>query len=93
MIMPQLSSSKSSLIEYEYYAPTSPNDPNYIYQVTATDTNNPGAGSLVVLMPGCRIQKTEKKAFQFSIAGVMANDPDGFFTGFPLPLVSWYRGF
>lgn len=93
MIMPQLSSSKSSLIEYEYYAPSSPDDPNYIYQVTATDTNNPDAGSLVVLMPGCRIQKTEKKAFQFSIAGVMANDGNGVFTGFPLPLVSWFRGF
>ena len=94
MIMPQISSPKSSSFDFDDDAEPSPDNPNnIIHQVTVTDNENSGAGSLVMLMPGCRIQKTEKKAFQFSIAGVMVNDPNGDFTGFPIPLLSWFRGF
>ena len=93
MIMPKLSSSKSSLYDAVILGPSPDNTNNVLYQVTVTDDENSGAGSLVVLMPGCRIQKTEKKAFQFAIAGVMVNDPNGDFTGFPIPLLSWFRGF
>ena len=94
MIMPQISSPKSSSFDFDDAAEPSPDNPNnFIHQVIVTDDENSGAGSLVMLMPGCRIQKTEKKAFQFSIAGVMVNDPNGDFTGFPIPLLSWFRGF
>tara|TARA_Y100000589_G_scaffold231283_1_gene218708 strand:- start:468 stop:1646 length:1179 start_codon:yes stop_codon:yes gene_type:complete len=94
MIMPKLSSSTGSIYNIESVEPSLDNPNNFLYQVTVIDDENSGgAGSLVVLMPGCRIQKTEKKAFQFAIAGVMVNDPNGDFVGFPIPLLSWFRGF
>jgi len=42
----------------------------------------------LILMPGMRFQRTENKAFQISLAGVIG---DGY--SFPLPMASWFFKF
>ena len=44
--------------------------------------------NLLILMPGMRFQRTEAKAFQISLAGVITED-----ISFPLPMVSWFYKF
>lgn len=67
--------------------------PDDTYIVHVTDVEETGNRSLAVIMPGCRIQSTSTKAFQFSVAGIMATDNDGDFTPIPIPMCSWFRGF
>ena len=43
-------------------------------------------------MPGMRYQQTDKKAFQFALAGVSVWQ-DGQNITFPLPLLSWFFKF
>jgi hypothetical protein len=45
-----------------------------------------------LFMPGVRIQRSDSKAFQFAIAGIAFTD-DGDLTAFPIPMVTWFRGF
>jgi len=44
--------------------------------------------NILIIMPGMRFQRTESKAFQISLAGVIT---DG--NSFPLPMASWFYKF
>ena len=44
--------------------------------------------NLLILMPGMRFQRTENKAFQISLAGVITQN-----MSFPLPMASWFFRF
>ena len=44
--------------------------------------------NLLIVMPGMRFQRTEAKAFQISLAGVITKD-----FSFPLPMASWFYKF
>ncbi len=48
--------------------------------------------SLLFIMPGMRFQATDKKAFQFNLAGVSVRMRSNSFS-FPLPMLSWFYGF
>lgn len=52
-------------------------------------TNN---SSALFVMPGVRFQRDERKAFQFSLAGVVINDGDGPVSA-PFPMCSWFYRF
>ena len=52
-------------------------------------TNN---SSALLVMPGVRFQRDERKAFQFSLAGVVINDGDGDVSA-PFPMCSWFSRF
>ena len=52
-------------------------------------TNN---SSALFVMPGVRFQRDERKAFQFSLAGVVINDGDGPVSA-PFPMCSWFSRF
>ena len=52
-------------------------------------TNN---SSALFVMPGVRFQRDERKAFQFSLAGVVINDGDGDVSA-PFPMCSWFSRF
>jgi hypothetical protein len=52
---------------------------------------NPGftnRQNLLIVMPGMRFQRSDSKAFQISLAGVIAQD-----MSFPLPMASWFYKF
>ncbi len=44
--------------------------------------------SIALILPGLRFQTKPDSAFQFGFAGILA---DGETTGFPLPMVQWFR--
>jgi hypothetical protein len=44
--------------------------------------------NLFIVMPGMRFQRSDSKAFQISLAGVITND-----ISFPLPMASWFFRF
>lgn len=44
--------------------------------------------NVIIIMPGMRFQKTEEKAFQISLAGVISQEQS-----FPLPMASWFYKF
>jgi hypothetical protein len=44
--------------------------------------------NLLILMPGMRFQRSDSKAFQISLAGVITQD-----MSFPLPMASWFYKF
>ena len=44
--------------------------------------------NLLILMPGMRFQRSDSKAFQISLAGVITQD-----ISFPLPMASWFYKF
>ncbi len=58
---------------------------NYVQSVTTTPVTN----TFFFLMPGVRYQKTENKAFQVSLAGVI-NMRGSNSTSFPMPMCSWF---
>jgi hypothetical protein len=43
---------------------------------------------VIIIMPGMLFQKTEEKAFQISLAGVISQEQS-----FPLPMASWFYKF
>ena len=45
-----------------------------------------------LFMPGVRIQRSDSKAFQFAIAGIAFTE-NGELNAFPIPMVTWFRGF
>lgn len=49
---------------------------------------NNNNSNLLVVMPGMRFQRSDSKAFQISLAGVITRD-----FSFPLPLASWFYKF
>jgi hypothetical protein len=48
--------------------------------------------SAVFIMPGMRFQRDERKAFQFSLAGIVVRD-SGETISAPFPLCSWFYRF
>jgi hypothetical protein len=72
-------------MDYQY-------DPNgwQLQQVIVGPWQNSSEGSqnLLILMPGMRFQRSESKAFQISLAGVITDD-----MSFPLPMASWFFRF
>lgn len=66
---------------YQYY---SWNGVDLITYTQITYSSSPN----LILMPGMRFQKTENKAFQISLAGIIG---DGY--SFPLPMCSWFFKF
>jgi hypothetical protein len=56
----------------------------YIYTVTNTMSSTTG----LLVMPGMRFQKSERKAFQFCLAGVSIFGRNN--TSFPFPMCSWF---
>jgi hypothetical protein len=44
--------------------------------------------NILILMPGMRFQRSDSKAFQISLAGVITQD-----ISFPLPMASWFYRF
>ena len=44
------------------------------------------------LMPGFRVERTEKKAFQFNLAGVSFQS-EGERYSFPFPMCTWFYSF
>lgn len=62
-------------------------------QISRLDvTRQKVATSLLFIMPGMRFQATDKKAFQFNLAGVSVKTQDNSFS-FPLPMLTWFYGF
>lgn len=59
------------------------------YHEVVMKTNN---SSALFVMPGVRFQRDERKAFQFSLAGVVINDGDGPVSA-PFPMCSWFSRF
>ena len=90
MFFPQIKSGTSSDTDINYIYDE---NGDMIYDVTVTDVEDSGSRKLAVIMPGCRIQNTSSKAFQFSVAGIMYTDNNGDFTPIPIPMCSWFRGF
>jgi hypothetical protein len=50
------------------------------------------SSSAMFIMPGMRFQRDERKAFQFSLAGVVIKD-DGDSFSFPFPMCTWFYRF
>jgi hypothetical protein len=71
-------------VETEYI--TQPGE-NFIYRVKNVEYRMTG----MLLMPGMRFQKTENKAFQFSLAGLSLFGKED--QSFPLPMLSWFQKF
>lgn len=68
-------------------------NPNYIageydHRIVKKSSNS----SAMFIMPGMRFQRDERKAFQFSLAGVVIKD-GGESISFPLPLCTWFYRF
>jgi len=59
-----------------------------VYDYQETITTGTTRQNVLVLMPGMRFQRSESKAFQISLAGVIT---DGM--SFPLPMASWFYKF
>jgi hypothetical protein len=60
----------------------------YDHRIVKRSSNS----SAMFIMPGMRFQRDERKAFQFSLAGVVIKD-DGESISFPLPLCTWFYRF
>ena len=54
--------------------------------------NNKTKSTNLILMPGMRFQKSEDKAFQISLTGVIGST-DGERYSFPIPMCSWFYKF
>jgi hypothetical protein len=77
---------------------------NYVYNSTTsqplhTDVKpavlegyNTNKSTNLVLMPGMRFQKSEKEAFQVSLAGIIGKS-DGNSYSFPIPMLTWFFKF
>ena len=80
------SSAGSQDIDYQY-------DPTgwQLQQVVVSEwqTGLSNEQNLLILMPGMRFQRTESKAFQISLAGVIIPNE----ISFPLPMASWFYRF
>jgi len=62
-------------------------EPSYKYTITNDTRLNAG----LLIMPGMRFQSSEKKAFQFSLAGVSIFGQNN--VSFPFPMCSWFQKF
>jgi hypothetical protein len=59
-----------------------------VYNFQETVTAGTSRQNVMVIMPGMRFQRSENKAFQISLAGVLTKS-----MSFPLPMVSWFYRF
>ena len=90
MFFPKIKSGTGSNTYYDYVYDE---NGDLSYEVQVTDVEDTGSRKLAVIMPGCRIQSTSNKAFQFSLAGIMYTDNYGNFIPIPIPMCSWFLGF
>jgi hypothetical protein len=70
-------------------------DENYVpgvYRHEVTHLKQPNS-FMFILMPGMRFQKSENRAFQISLAGVLVNRQGESPLSFPMPTASWYFSF
>jgi hypothetical protein len=81
-----------SRTEYNQISAGYYNGGQYIDAVyTNTVTNTKYYTSALLIMPGMRFQKSEKKAFQISLASVLSFSATN--TVFPFPMCSWFHKF
>ncbi len=82
----------TTTISEPLYDPNSPwqliSPGQYQHEVTMKKTNS----SVLFIMPGMRFQRDERKAFQFSLAGIVVKD-GGESISFPFPLCTWFYRF
>lgn len=77
-------------VQYIYSAS---NQPSYTQVGDYLSSNSQKIKSTVaIIMPGMRFQKTENKAFQISLAGVIGKS-DGERFSFPIPMCTWFYKF
>jgi hypothetical protein len=68
------------------------NQPDYL-QVTQVGYNSTMTKSTnLILMPGMRFQKSETRAFQISLAGIIGKSNENSYS-FPIPMCSWFFKF
>lgn len=60
----------------------------YDHRIVKKSSNS----SAMFIMPGMRFQRDERKAFQFSLAGVVIKDGGDSFS-FPFPMCTWFYRF
>lgn len=64
------------------------------YQPLRTDVTTSINNSITaIIMPGMRFQKTDNKAFQVALAGVIGKNANGGTYAFPMPMCSWFFKF
>jgi hypothetical protein len=73
--------------QYQNYVYNNQGMPSYTSIV-----NNKTKSTNLILMPGMRFQKSEDKAFQISLTGVIGST-DGERYSFPIPMCSWFYKF
>lgn len=86
---------------YANYVYNAQNQPDYteIYDVQKIESTNRSVN--LILMPGMRFQKSESKAFQISLAGIIGKRQNTDYNGqptvsnysFPIPMCSWFYKF
>ncbi len=76
----------TTLVPEEYYPDFVPG--LFSHQVTKRTSDS----SVLFIMPGMRFQRDERKAFQFSLAGIMVTD-GGESVSAPFPLCTWFYRF
>ena len=85
--------SKSYTQDVQNYYNTTTGQPEYTVVSDPIETGIEKIKSVnAVIMPGMRFQKSENKAFQISLAGVIGKT-DGVGYSFPIPMATWYFKF
>ena len=80
--------SDNQLLEAGSYDPVTQTFTPDRYSMVVTSYTVTERNYFFVFMPGMRFQKTDDKAFQFSLAGVLYNN-DGNINTFPIPMCAW----
>ena len=89
----QTSSPRTEVTDVSEGTLVSTNPEQFSYDLTVeTSAFEVDEYKAALFMPGVRIQRSDSKAFQFSIAG-LAFTENGDLTAFPIPMVTWFRGF
>ena len=65
---------------------------DYLLVDPALTTTEKSSSVNLIFMPGLRFQKTENKAFQISLAGIIGRNEMNSYS-FPLPMCSWFYKF
>lgn len=90
-----LGQSKRPIYSQEVNYVTNPNTSQPLHtdvKPAVLDGYNTTKSTNLVLMPGMRFQKSEKEAFQVSLAGVIGKS-DGERYSFPIPMLTWFFKF
>lgn len=88
----QRSSSFDQTVTYTYSNTTGQPEYTIISDYDDVNSSSQTRTTAAYIMPGMRFQKTEDRAFQFALAGVVAGQ-NGDVVAFPLPMCSWFFKF